>query len=315
MSNISQGKILNYLDRVFGSNAPITADIFLTNYCNNNCGYCTYKRWDIDSGAHSMSYSKFRMYADRLKSLGVKGFILTGGGEPTVCKDFDKIAEWLTDNKLHWGINTNFNNIKYIKPDYLKVSLDGYDRKTYMENRGVDKYEDVIDNIIEYSKWKKVNSPNTTLGIQMLAKDKESVLKFYNAHKSLDVDYMSIRPVESTDGKYYIDKSYKDIVDTIDKLNKIDSRVVLNFKWGLIGVKTKSCVANWSQIAVNEFGKVMYCCHKPYEIVGDLMDSDILKKKSEFKTDMCMCDVPCRLTAPNIEVLSLTSEKKDIFFI
>ena len=43
----------------------------------------------------------------------------------------------------------------------------------------------------------------------------------------------------------------------------------------------------------------MYCCHKPYQIIGNIMDNDILQKKAEAVTDMKMCDIPCRLTAPN----------------
>ena len=42
MSNgITGDKMLSHLDRVVGEHLPITADIFLTNYCNNRCPYCT----------------------------------------------------------------------------------------------------------------------------------------------------------------------------------------------------------------------------------------------------------------------------------
>lgn len=314
-SNIAQGKIFNYMDRIFGEQKPIVADIFLTNYCNNNCNYCTYKRWQLNQNNCSMSFANFKTYVTRLQNLGVQGYILTGGGEPTICDDFDKITEWLTTNKLHWGINTNFNCLKFIKPDYLKISLDGYDAKSYKQNRGVDKYEQVIHNIIEYSEWKKYNTPNTTLGIQMVAKSKEEVLLFYNAHKKLKIDYMSIRPVESTNGEYYKNTTYGEIIDTINQLNSIDNRVLLNFKWRMIGVQEEKCVANWSQIAINEQGQVMYCCHKPYEIIGHIMDGDILLKKQNSVTNMSMCDIPCRLTATNNEVNNLLSTKKDVCFL
>lgn len=38
---------------------------------------------------------------------------------------------------IHYGINTNFNRMVRIKPDYLKVSLDGWDEDSYAERRGV----------------------------------------------------------------------------------------------------------------------------------------------------------------------------------
>lgn len=42
--NITGEKMLSHIDRIAGEKKPITADIFLTNYCNNRCPYCTYGR-------------------------------------------------------------------------------------------------------------------------------------------------------------------------------------------------------------------------------------------------------------------------------
>lgn len=314
-TNISEGKIFNYLDRVFGEQNPIVADIFLTNYCNNQCYYCTYKRWDLHHNNYYMKFDNFTKYIKRLQELKVVGFILTGGGEPTVNPDFDKIATYLTQHNLHWGINTNFNILKLISPDYLKISLDGYNEQTYKNNRGVNQYKNVINNIHTYIEWKNANHIHTTVGIQMVATTPNDVLEFYNAHKYLKVDYMSIRPVESTDGEYYKNKNFNNILDIIDTLNNKDKRIIANFKWKLIGMQENSCVANWTQLAINEYGEVMYCCHKPYEIIGNIMDNNILEKKKKYVTNMKMCDIPCRLTAPNREVKNLLEPKKDIYFI
>ena len=76
LNNITGTKMLHHIDRVLHDNRPITADIFLNNYCNNNCPYCTYKRWDFEDDSHYMSYENFVQYANRLLDLGVLGFIL-----------------------------------------------------------------------------------------------------------------------------------------------------------------------------------------------------------------------------------------------
>lgn len=311
--------MLHHIDRVFNDNRPITADIFLNNYCNNNCPYCTYRRWELDPGSRYMSYDDFVRYADRLIELGVLGFILTGGGEPTISKDFDKIVEWLDSNDIHYGINTNFNIYKQFNPDYLKVSLDAWDDDSYIDNRGIDKYEDVLLNIREFAHYK---SDKTKLGIQMLAKSVQAVYKFYEANKHLPVDYISIRPMESTCGSYYKnllddqeDLKPENIITAIEQLASLDSRVVLNYKWKLLDTQQDRCTAQWAQIAINELGEVMYCCHKPYEIVGHILDDDILQKKAEAYTNMQMCDIPCRMTGPNLEVHNLLKEQTDICFI
>lgn len=320
MNNITGTKMLHHLDRIFGDHKPITADIFLNNYCNNMCPYCTYRRWELDDGARYMSFADFVTYAGRLIDLGVKGFILTGGGEPTVSKDFDKIVTWLDSENIHYGINTNFNVYKEFNPDYLKVSLDAWDNESYEDTRGVpNTYDKVIDNIYRYADYK---TDKTKLGIQLLAKSVDAVYKFYEANKHLPVDYISIRPMESTCGSYY-KNLFEDqeelkpanIIKVIEQIASLDNRVVLNYKWRLLDTQQDKCTAQWAQIAINELGEVMYCCHKPYQIVGHIMDEDILAKKERAYTNMQMCDMPCRMTGPNLEVHNLLKEQTDIYFI
>lgn len=319
MTNISGNKMMSHIGRIAGDQKPITADVFLTNYCNNKCPYCTYGRWELDACAYAMKYEEFIVYAERLLELGVEGIILTGGGEPTINPDFRKITGWLEEKGIHYGVNTNFNVPTYIKPDYLKVSLDGWDEESYEKRRGARAYEKVRDNIARYASWKKINSPWTSLGIQMVAESANDVTRFWMANRDLPVDYMVFRPVESTGGIYYLDEyaaaCVEDISDEIKEIQEKDSRVVRNFKWDMLDRQERNCTAQWAQIALNEHGEVMYCCHKPYEIVGHIMDGDILEKKKKAVTHMRRCDIPCRMTAPNMFVAEIEQERKDACFI
>lgn len=313
MSNITNTKLYHYLDR-FQEQSPITADVFITNYCNLQCPVCTYGRWDLDTKKTHMEIEDFKKNARRLIELGVKGIILTGGGEPTIHPQFEDIAKWLESNNIHYGINTNGSVFRRCKPDYIKISLDGYDRGSYKELKGTDKYDEVIENIRKYCDWKKHNATKTTIGIQKIVSDESEIIKFYEEHKSLDFDYMVFRPIESIEGLYYTGKSEEinRCIKTIESID--DERVVANYKWEKTNKTFVKCSSNWAQIAVDENGKVIYCCHKPYEIVGDLHDEDILEKKRRYKTNMSMCDVPCRLTAPN-EAIEIMKNEKNIEFI
>lgn len=317
MTNISEHKMMSHIDRIMGEHKPITADIFLTNHCNNSCPYCTYKRWDLKTGTKAMTYQEFVEYATIMDNLGVKGYILTGGGEPMLAPEFDRIAGWLTETGKRWGINTNFNRFSYIKPDYLKVSLDGWDEESYQAARGVRMYKKVRENITRYVEWKKEHSPKTAVGIQMVAESVEAVEQFYEGNQDLDIDYMVFRPVESTGGGYYRNKKKElsGILNLIGDLTRFDHRVVRNFKWDLLEVQGRSCEAQWAQIAVNEYGEVMYCCHKPYQIVGHITDPDIMNRKEWADTNMRQCDIPCRMTAPNMFVSELLRDREDDCFI
>lgn len=319
MTNISGNKMMSHIGRIAGEQKPITADVFLTNYCNNKCPYCTYGRWELDTCAYAMKYEEFIAYAERLLELGVEGIILTGGGEPTINPDFKKITGWLEEKGIHYGVNTNFNVPAYIKPDYLKVSLDGWSEESYEERRGVRAYEKVRDNIARYASWKKINSPWTSLGIQVVVQNVMDARIFWEENKDLPVDYMTFRPVESIGGHYYRGANSKirllAIENEIKGIQRMDTRVVRNFKWDMLDRQERNCTAQWAQIALNEHGEVMYCCHKPYEIVGHIMDDDILEKKKRAVTDMRKCDIPCRMTAPNMIVAEIEQERKDACFI
>lgn len=310
---ITNKKILSHLDRVVGDRRPITADVFLDNYCNNKCGFCTYRRWQFDDGARSMSFDDFKKYAERLKDLGVLGIILTGGGEPTIAKDFKKIVTWLDGQDIRYGINTNFNEYVEFNPDYLKVSLDAWDEDSYYRIRGCHNYQKVRENIIRFAEHK---TSKTNLGIQLIANSPEEVNRFYQANNDLPVDYIVIRPVESTDGEYYVEHpNIENIITAIEHIKGIDDRVVLNFKWNLLDARFEECIGQWSQIAINEIGEVMYCCHKPYQIIGHIMDEMILEKKKLAHTSMSMCDVPCRLSSVNKNLVEILTPQVNSEFI
>lgn len=316
MANITGEKMLYNLQNVI-ERKPITADIFLNDYCNNKCPYCTYGRY-VQSHHEYMRYTDFKKYVNILLQMGVKGVILTGGGEPTINKDFDRIAAYLEREQIPYGINTNFNVLKLIKPKYLKVSLDGWSEDSYEEHRGVRQYEKTRENIITYAEWKKENSPSTSLGVQSVVTSKDALYSFYEANKDLDVDYFNMRPVESTCGSYYLGKSKREIADLISAIQKLrdkDRRVILNYKWFDLETKFEKCHANFAQIAINQRGEVMYCCHKPYEIIGHITDCDIKRKREIALTNLSMCDVPCRLTAPNKFIKKIDCGAVDSEFI
>ena len=319
MQAISENKLMHHLERVAGDHRPITADVFLDNFCNNRCSWCTFNRWEKDGHARGMSFAEFVEYTERLLSFGVQGIILTGGGEPTINRDFDAITQYLEGRGVSYGINTNFNVLKFFKPDYLKVSLDGYDEESYEAIRGVRMYSKVRENIKIYSAWKREKSPTTNLGIQIVVTRPEDVKRFYEANNDLPVDYIVFRPVESTGGKWYQDESAKKdaekIIAEVEAIAQADKKVVLNYKWNMLGKKFEKCLAHWAQIAIDERGNVIYCCHKPYEKIGHILDPDIMEKYEKAATDMSMCDVPCRLTAPNMFMEKILERPNNISFI
>lgn len=294
---------------------PITCDWFLNDVCNNRCTYCNYVRF-MEREGHNISLEDFKKYADRLKQLGVQGINVVGGGEPTICPDFEKMMAYLDRIGMKYILVTNFNEFRECKPVSIKISLDAWDDESYKAKRGVARYTKVRENIIRYAKWRDIHSIDTNIGIQLVTCDTSEIMKFYEGNKDLPVNYISIRPIESMDGTFYKDgDSAEEQIRIVKELAEKDSRVMLNYKWEERNRKFKECYAHPLQIAINWNGEVMACCHRPFDIIGHIMDDDILYKNRNTRFDMTKCDVPCRMSGANRLLEQINNGCKDKEFI
>lgn len=289
---IEESKLRFFIDRI-NNHRPITADVFLNNFCNNKCPYCRYAH----NSGEQMSEENFVKYAKRLRNLGVRGIILSGGGEPTIAKDFDYVAKWLEDNNYDYGVNTNFNKLKLISPIYLKVSLDGYDRESYIKLRGVDSYNIVINNLLSYCEYNEKKGHPTKVGVQCIPTSIEHALSFYDKHKCLNVDYIQFRPIEKTHWQKDEVIATKEMYQSLKKIFVNDPKVHLSFKFEHI-YPSSICEAHWASMNIDWDGNVRYCCHKPNDVIGNVMDEDILNKIENYKSTS-PCEYPCRLSGCN----------------
>lgn len=303
---IDANKLSGFIERVEGDHRPVTADIFLTDYCNNHCGYC---RFAHKTGKY-IDYDSFAVLLPRLRELGVKGIILTGGGEPTIDPDFKRICDLLEAEGVTYGINTNFNVLHYVAPAFLKISIDEGERGAYKTARGVDALDRVLDNIRKYTDWKGRNGIKTRVGVQCVTANTEQVMRFYAAVRGLDVTYIQFRPIEVREGQ----RDYSAICAAVDSLAAKDDRVTKSFKYGFATWRPDTCYAHWSAICVTPDLRVLYCCARPDEVVGSIFDDDILDRLAAYRPDMSLCETPCRLTGANAYVMQYRNDG-DRYFV
>lgn len=302
---IRGNKLGQYLERCEKMDRPITAEIFLTDYCNLKCGYCRYAN---ESGKY-MRFNDFVAYATKLVQMGVRGFILTGGGEPTINPEFGKIAEWLERNEIPYGVNTNLVREVFCHPNFIKVSIDAGDRERYKAIRGADKLDDVLRHLRDLVEYKKRGGYDMKIGVQCVVGNMlDDVRTFYAAVKDIGVDYIYIRPIEAHKSTGVSLEDIKTVLPADDK------RIVYSFKFELQGYQPAWCVANWSVITVDVDGNVPYCCHRPKEIVGHVLDLNIVEKKKGYHVDMRTCEKPCRLSGAN-KFLEDMEKERDIDFV
>lgn len=292
---IQDNKISIYQERILRDQKPITGILFLTDRCNNSCEYCRFKH----KRKNEMRYNYFCQYVEKMLGMGVVGVVLSGGGEPMMAEEFDSMIWWLDERQIPFGINTNGTIYRNVFTDfarYIKVSIDASSSEEYKRKRGVDRYGQVLDNV---ERWSREKSRGTKLGIQCVIERPGEAEEFWLAHSHLNVDYISFRPIESQ-RKIYTAKELWSIQEELIRLKDEDRRIVINYKWAHVdGERFKRCAGHWAYITVTAEGNVIYCCHKPDEIVGHILDENINGKIRHFATDMRSCEMPCILTGAN----------------
>ena len=288
---ITANKLLYYQDRFEDRCRPVTADVFLTDYCNSGCSYCRYKQQR--SGAY-INAEDFKKYLERLTAIGVRGVILTGGGEPTINPDFDKICTILDDNRVPYGVNTNGIVFKGSNARFVKISIDEGDRETYAYCRGVDKLQDVLLNVEKYCKTQ------SRIGVQCVARNTEQIRRFYATVKRLPVNYIQFRPIELAHHLEHTDTAA--MLDLLEKMKLSDQRIYISYKFSHLD-RPKACPAHWAAICVKVNGDVPVCCQRSEEIIGNIMDGDIQQKYADYVvSNFQKCEHPCRLTGANMAI-------------
>jgi MoaA/NifB/PqqE/SkfB family radical SAM enzyme len=288
---IYEGKLKYFYERCLLDRKPITADIFLTDFCNLDCSYCRYVKTK-----NYMDFVLFKDVAQRLRALGVKGFILTGGGEPLINPDIAKILAWLNKHGFSYGINTNGLKLPgNIRAKFLKVGVDYVDPEIYQDRKGRNGLGIAINNLKEFRRRNR----ETVLGVQAVIESPDQIRDFCNFFYEWDLDYISIRPIESRSPEYK-----NKMFEIKSELIKAEhhKKINVSYKWKFIFPRFegyKKCYGWWTILNISHDGSVNYCCNKPDEKVGSIFESYIMQKLERFNTDMSKCEIPCRKSGIN----------------
>lgn len=132
--------------------------------------------------------------------------IMVSGGEPTLNPELAQIIDDI--HSLGMGVELNTNGTLLSRHKYLYqqniealiISLDGFSPAEYKEIRGINKFETVCDNIMEFKK----QSPETIVGIRVaLTKYTLNKLdKLVDLCKKLNIDSVGFNPIDVTSSSF-----------------------------------------------------------------------------------------------------------------
>lgn len=305
-----RSKLLQHIDRLAeikagNKPAPVNIEIDLSNRCNLACKGCHMKQ------THDNALMDTGLILDVLKQLkdaGVRSVTWSGGGEPTLHPDIIRIIQACD---IDQGIYTNGTNLSYALIDVLAermkwvyISLDRNARESFIEYKGVDKFQRVIAGaeILAHAPRK------CTVGIGFMV-DADNWREIPNmsalALHKIGADYVQFRPL-ITPGA---DRSW--IKDALPLLKeRISSREIVDvnrFKQYLDWTSHGYERCYWSQVqtVITPDGKVYACCNRRGMKDGCLGDLAIEKWADVWERSIAWavddnCRLMCRGHIPNL---------------
>jgi len=175
--------------------------------CNLRCEFCVGQRYlrehreEVSMRVLPTDYSL--KLINFMKKWGVKGICFSGGGEPTLHPDFDKMLDCASDG-AEAAFASNIVRIpeklaeSIMKCRWVGMSVDAHDRNSYEIIKGADKFNEVVVNILKLTNLRRTTNSKVALCYKMLMMP-ENVNHLHNAcrlAKELGVQDFFVRPVD-----------------------------------------------------------------------------------------------------------------------
>ena len=200
-------KILAWMDGKGQLPPPVECNCDIFAGCNVNCYFCITQRYLRTNPAEvgerrALPRDYVGRLVDFMSEWGVKGFCISGGGEPTLHKGFPGMTEYAVSKGMKAAVFTNGTNMNDAIADsllacqFVSLSINAIDSASYKKIMGVDAWDIVNVNMTLLAK-KKRNS-ETFLCVRMLVLP-ENYRHIYNVclwAKNIGLSGFNVRPVD-----------------------------------------------------------------------------------------------------------------------
>jgi intein/homing endonuclease/molybdenum cofactor biosynthesis enzyme MoaA len=239
-----------------GKIRPYHIQLYPTNVCNLSCPFCSCSnRGKTDE----LPYADIKYLIKTVKNLGCKAVTISGGGEPTLHPDINKILKLIVANDMQVGLTTNglslFNidiNILNKNVTWLRVSHS--DNRTFTEN-----YENKLKSILS-------KCPTVDWGFSYVVTDKinypmlTEIINFANNNNAVYVRLVSdLLQLENISDMQTI-KNY--LLN-----NKVDDSIIIYQGRKQFTHGRAKCLISLLKPVINADGTIHPCCIDATETV------------------------------------------------
>lgn len=307
---------------------PSSADIDLTNICNQDCVYCSTADFRKAQPVQ-LNYKKYIQLIDRLatwrmhqpNSIGTfSTVIFSGGGEPTLLKGYEKVIEHTVDVGLLPSIITNASNLhklvenvsanKIQKMLYIGIDIDAGSKNLYEQIRRSKSANGLFDQVVKniFAVAKVSNKVDLKVVLSQDNCHSDALHDIFSLVQKTKVRQVYFRPVYDATTHYVF--PINNYVETLENLGKqYDVRVKIN--------ATRFLTRNYSRCHQMYLfpvfcpdGKIYACCENkgnPAFAIGEWVNNDFRNTWLEqqhrvyngINTQLCH---PCRSNNHNIEI-------------
>lgn len=247
---------------------PRCVKIFVSEACNHRCKGChslvlfSRKHPYLDPNLY------FRLIDEWLR-LGVEGVNFTGGGEPLMHPQIEKMIQYAGRKKMGTGILTNgtLMNEKIMSTildycTYIRIGIDAATRAVYKAHTGADHFGLLVRNIKKIIKVRERMKSKTTIGLKFLITKNNltDIEKACLLASELKVDYLHFKP--SRNSRHEINSDLAGRVNRIIENQKMKfSRRNFHIFGNVDKTKTKTrCFLNMLSPVLDTDGS-LYICH------------------------------------------------------
>jgi MoaA/NifB/PqqE/SkfB family radical SAM enzyme len=264
--------------------------------------------WRTESD--DMNISEIAVFAKRLAKLGIS-YVHVQGGDPTMRSDLLEIVDVFNEQKIKPTVNTNGILLKGVLAQGLadrhcnvSVSLDTLDRETFKYIRGVDKFDTVVENIMNAPPPEKRHG-NWSIGTTITGLSTLEEIKALESFCTENKIMFAIRPYVhtlGTAGKEDEKLVYHDIHKTVEIFEYMRDRARNNnyiasviYDEGIRYVKRQPfpiCDALRRSMVMSPAGLISPCIELTDQ--GESIDDILSNKKQWFeKCAYCNRNTPC----------------------
>lgn len=313
---------------------PASADIDLTNICNQDCVYCSTADFRKEQPVQ-LDYKKYIDLIDKLatwrqyqpNSIGTfSTVVFSGGGEPTLLKGYEKVIEHCVDVALMPALITNGSYLHKLVENvpaekiqqmlYIGVDIDAGSHDLYEKIRRSKStnglFDQVVENILAINKvFNKVDLK------VVLCEDNaklDALHDIFSLAKTTGVRQVYFRPMYNASTHYVFP-----IGDYVNLLEQLGQQYSVRTKIN----STRFLPRNYSRCHQMYLfpvfcpdGKIYACCENkgnPAFAIGNWLDNDfrdtwLHNQHAVYKnTNTHLCH-PCRSNNHNIEIQNVIND-------